>query len=742
MAQVCRICLITDVKMFNLSSHPLCTYFGTIIGAHPSSIIEAPVIPPYACYECVTHIQKYYNFRSKCIKGQTALYDIITAKGMITTDNVKQIDREALKLTSNLTVVHGEYLTLLANEVIVDIKEEPSTVLANEDCSGVEVDFVKDVDSGSLSSSDDNESLILYKTEHKRRNRKKKLKEEVLELPGLVKAPIKEEDLPENELLLQVFNTEQNSVLKNKHSRPRKFVQTPAKLRSNSRKSKNPNKIDEQVIDNFCTVVELSEPKSEHDLPVRQPILQVFNTEEHNEIKKKRGRPRKCGQGPPKPRPSRKKPPSLDKIDGENIEDFCTVIKLSLEEQIAEVNNRKTSSNYQNAVYKCHLCYKGFIDTHAWQNHTAKHDPSAGDVECTICKLRFKNKRQLQKHVWNHEKKYACKSCTHVSRTSAQAKEHQRRHKGYTYQCQYCDEVSTKSTSHLSHMRLKHPSQFVCSICGYSFVSQRGLDMHKAFTHKDMVNKREEETGPYCGECDVKFQSEEAFKRHMVTSSKHMQNKDRNGCRVCGEMFNTLHLLKLHHRQEHPKKVPKNYGKIPSDIKWPTKCEHCSEKILNSRDYYAHLRRAHPNEHYPIKKNYVCDICGKGFRCNALLGYHRRTHSEVRAYKCATCGKAFHNYIYLHKHMKIHSELRPYPCDVCCKAFKCKAALDRHYRCHTGEKPYECEVCGKSFGQSNSRKLHVRTVHLKQPAPVSKSKFLKKNKVKEDIEIIRTVLRK
>lgn len=35
---------------------------------------------------------------------------------------------------------------------------------------------------------------------------------------------------------------------------------------------------------------------------------------------------------------------------------------------------------------------------------------------------------------------------------------------------------------------------------------------------------------------------------------------------------------------------------------------------------------------------------------------------------------------------------------------------------HTGVKPYSCQYCSRNFSQSNSLKLHVKAVHLKQPA--------------------------
>lgn len=46
-----------------------------------------------------------------------------------------------------------------------------------------------------------------------------------------------------------------------------------------------------------------------------------------------------------------------------------------------------------------------------------------------------------------------------------------------------------------------------------------------------------------------------------------------NGCRVCGETFGSGHELRAHARRHHAKKRPKNYGKKPTNLTWPLKCE-------------------------------------------------------------------------------------------------------------------------------------------------------------------------
>ncbi|XP_041983499.1 zinc finger protein 271-like, partial [Aricia agestis] len=126
------------------------------------------------------------------------------------------------------------------------------------------------------------------------------------------------------------------------------------------------------------------------------------------------------------------------------------------------------------------------------------------------------------------------------------------------------------------------------------------------------------------------------------------------------------------------------------------------------------------------KKKTICEVCGKKYASQAALKYHQRVHTGERPYHCSLCPKTFTMPLFLQIHFRTHTGEKPYSCPLCPKAFSNKAALLRHDRVHTGIKPYECPKCGKAFTQSNSMKLHVKTVHLKMPAPY-KSKT-RKNK--------------
>ncbi|CAG9566334.1 unnamed protein product [Danaus chrysippus] len=661
--KVCRICLVMDVKMHDLCSHPLDVYYENVIGGNVLKMVQ---LRGYACYMCAPMLRKFHSFRERCLKGQTELYGLLNSFGKISRDGIIQLHKQN-QSSSYLENIKLYNIVIDANEDDAGMKIEPTEIYQSR---------IYNVESGMKEI--DNERFKQEVTHQER------ISFNIIE-------DIKQEEEFYDYNGISSDDDEPLSVHKEKKE-----------------DCKNRSRIDDKI--------ELEVDAEANANTVLQELCGIIT-------KKKRGRPKK-GEVRKKivKRSKHSQHIALLENDGLDVEDYCNIITLTEEEQREEVIQRQQSLNYINSVYKCNLCYKGFVDTHAWKHHVAKHEPSAGDLECNICKMRFKTIRILKKHAGNHGKRFSCKSCSYVSKNTTQAKQHQQWHKGVTYKCQHCEEIFSKWTSYLSHVRMKHPSEHICGACGYSFVSRLGLNMHRTMMHKDLLEQDnvgdEDKDSPYCEQCDVKFTTLEAYKRHMVTSVKHTQSTDfGNGCRECGETFPDSEALRVHHRHKHARQRPRNYGKRPADHSWPATCEHCTEVIRSAREYWSHFRRVHPDKTYPTQKDFVCDVCGKSFRSNAFLNYHKRTHSSERSYKCSQCPKAFHNRNNLQMHQRTHSDERPYPCALCDKAFKCKSALDRHFRSHSGEKPYVCQVCGKAFAQSNSRKLHVRTVHLKQSAP-------------------------
>ncbi|XP_072947057.1 uncharacterized protein [Epargyreus clarus] len=388
------------------------------------------------------------------------------------------------------------------------------------------------------------------------------------------------------------------------------------------------------------------------------------------------------------------------------------IVHLTKEEQLEEIEARKTSFNYLNSAYKCDKCYKGFITDATYRNHMQRHDPKNGAYECDICFSRWPESRFLRAHVINtHKRKYMCKLCHHVARSSHRAKEHCKWHNGFTFKCKICGASFAKSTSHLTHIRLQHPSNFCCELCGESFIGDFGLRMHKKRAHRN-----HEDSGPVlssCKQCGVEFQSSKALLRHHECSTNGLCDPEIRSCRQCGEGFQSDEQLTEHLKVHQGLEKERVY------------CDDCKSSFTSEKSYTIHYQRVHLGvklkQNKPSLKrpadSVVCEICGKKCITKATLRYHQRIHTGERPFHCTECPKKFSIFQRLQIHVRTHTGETPYKCKHCPKAFKHKAALNRHDRVHTGAKPYICSHCGKAFSQSNSMKLHVNTVHLKLPAP-------------------------
>ncbi|XP_063836062.1 zinc finger protein 431-like [Ostrinia nubilalis] len=447
-------------------------------------------------------------------------------------------------------------------------------------------------------------------------------------------------------------------------------------------------------------------------------------------------------------------------------------IVLSLEEQRAQLLARAQSLNYLHSPHRCTLCYKGFVDLKAYENHKEKHDERSGPFECEICRMRYRTSRHLRTHVHTcHGRQYACNKCAHRSHTANQAREHEKWHNGYTYECQLCSQKFRKPTSYLTHMRKRHPTEHVCNICGDSFVGRHGLLMHRSHlfsiggkptSYLTHMRKRHP-TEHVCNICGDSFVGRHGLLMKPTSYLTHMRKRHptEHVCNICGDSFVGRHGLGLkiyfllrkptsyltHMRKRHPtehvcnicgdsfvgrhgllmhKSKAHRLQEKPTPEQEPKFCADCNIQFVSLDAWKRHIMSSakHAVATDASTLCHACDTRVPGSKLREHLRSHEaererappNTAANVRAAPrapCSQCGANFVNRSKLQAHIKrIHLGVKynkNIVCEVCGKKCTSNASLKYHQRTHTGERPFACSHCGKRFADNNQRRIHVRT---------------------------------
>uniref|UniRef100_A0A0X3Q2V8 Zinc finger protein 479 n=3 Tax=Schistocephalus solidus TaxID=70667 RepID=A0A0X3Q2V8_SCHSO len=141
----------------------------------------------------------------------------------------------------------------------------------------------------------------------------------------------------------------------------------------------------------------------------------------------------------------------------------------------------------------------------------------------------------------------------------------------------------------------------------------------------------------------------------------------------------------------------------------PFACEFCGRNFAEAGHLRSHIDRIHKTV-----RPFACEICGRNFAETGDLKNHiDRVHKKLRNFECELCGKAFALRAILDKHIDaIHKELRNFVCEICGKGFSWKANMIRHIDAiHKDLRENTCDSCGKVFERSSQLKRHVDCVH-------------------------------
>ncbi|XP_060808133.1 zinc finger protein 879 [Amyelois transitella] len=715
--RVCRICLAMDSKLYDLRDFKLDSMLEQATGL---MMTEEDKLPQKLCWECAHRAFACCRFKTRALRSRELMMAVLETSSYITVRDIKSINRTQNQLISplvqkiyepdctDMVIVDGQVVVKPEDnreEVKVETDEVTCTYGASDLRDLVNLSLEQKVYEPDCTDMVIVDGQVVVKPEDNREEVKVETDEQIYE-PDCTDMVIVDGQV----------------VVKPEDNREEVKVETD-EIQIDEIQVKNEDDTNEIFFQDYVDGFDDSDDDKTLSEVFAKPKARVRKKREKDKVKVEKKKKKCDDDDSPTSTMDKYKTSDVKRRKTQEAldENLFNITTLTYEEQIAEIASRQQSDAYKNAIYKCTVCYRGFHIKDRLDAHAVRHTDQSGAYECFICKTRLKTGRALRKHITaQHTEQYSCKGCPFVTRNRGVAREHEKWHSGTKYQCPHCPSEFDKLTTYMGHIRIKHVSDFVCELCGYTFVSKKGIDVHKKKKHR-LAEKTVSLEGPYCEVCDVTFVSEDAHERHLKLSSKHSSDSDPNRIRNDSQSMHAERSGRVVRRIERRPVVHPRPACEPG-APGPVACEQCGLQLRDLRLYAQHFRRAHPDKNrtkYPAMKTpCMCEQCGRLFQSMALLKDHMWVHTGEKRFKCERCDKSFTQKTNLVFHMRVHSATRPtYECPLCGKHFAFFNNRRRHMFIHTGLKPYKCDTCGKCFTTTGEQRAHVEHVHLKKPWP-------------------------
>lgn len=183
-------------------------------------------------------------------------------------------------------------------------------------------------------------------------------------------------------------------------------------------------------------------------------------------------------------------------------------------------SEKKRHEQSHTPQFECKVCTKKFSFLSALRRHQKQHERT-GSVQCDECGRNFRDNTLLKRHItYSHKGTYICSKCDAKFNSDLALISHLKTHrpdKERRYKCSYCGCKKTFNfPHHLKHHELTHTNtkQHYCKICGKGFIQAHHLKSHSK-------NHESEHLLPCTvTDCNKKFATEYARKRHLVTHSQ------------------------------------------------------------------------------------------------------------------------------------------------------------------------------------------------------------------------------
>ena len=272
---------------------------------------------------------------------------------------------------------------------------------------------------------------------------------------------------------------------------------------------------------------------------------------------------------------------------------------------------------------------------------------------CHHCGFEAKTRSSLRTHKMIHDDnlKLKCNECDHRTLDATRLKFHKaKEHGGSKVPCNIedCDFKSSKSNElryHRSwiHRNLVHS----CSSCDYTTKFLTNLKSH-GITHLDKKF--------LCSECDYRSKTEKLLDIHINFEHKNI----RFSCEKCEKEFSTATLLKEHTRVKH------------EGLKLV--CHSCGFATAWTSRLKKHVMTCHEGVRFD------CSKCSKAFSDFSSLKVHTLSVHENAIYPCKLCEFKAKRNVYLRRHVKNEHLKITYDCVGCSYKATRKHHLNQHYK--------------------------------------------------------------